>query len=144
MNIYTPNYDDEIIFSLREWCRDNPINVEELGHEKIPAWNKGIPPSEETRLLCSIASKKKVMTDDLRKRISDGSKGKKHSEATKIKMSKSHTGVGLSDTHKKSLSLSLLKTDHPSRKTVTCSHCGKSGAFIIMPRWHFDNCKFKP
>lgn len=26
-------------------------------------------------------------------------------------------------------------------KIVTCPHCGKQGAMIIMPRWHFDNCK---
>ena len=26
-------------------------------------------------------------------------------------------------------------------KKVTCPHCGKQGTALIMPRWHFDNCK---
>lgn len=26
---------------------------------------------------------------------------------------------------------------------VTCPHCGKSGGNKTMPRWHFDNCKYK-
>lgn len=28
-------------------------------------------------------------------------------------------------------------------KPVTCPHCGKVGAMMVMPRWHFDNCKNK-
>lgn len=28
-------------------------------------------------------------------------------------------------------------------KPVTCPHCGKVGAMMVMPRWHFDNCKQK-
>lgn len=26
---------------------------------------------------------------------------------------------------------------------VKCNHCGKEGGSSSMPRWHFDNCKFK-
>lgn len=26
-------------------------------------------------------------------------------------------------------------------KKVTCPHCGTQGTMLIMPRWHFDNCK---
>lgn len=26
---------------------------------------------------------------------------------------------------------------------VKCTHCNKEGAFPIMQRWHFDNCKLK-
>lgn len=32
--------------------------------------------------------------------------------------------------------------EHATRQ-VTCPHCGKQGAMMVMPRWHFDNCKFK-
>jgi hypothetical protein len=28
-------------------------------------------------------------------------------------------------------------------KTIICPHCGKIGQYLIMKRWHFDNCKFK-
>lgn len=31
-------------------------------------------------------------------------------------------------------------SEEKSRK-VTCPHCGKEGSMMIMPRWHFDNCK---
>lgn len=30
--------------------------------------------------------------------------------------------------------------EEKSRKVV-CPHCGKEGSVMIMPRWHFDNCK---
>jgi hypothetical protein len=34
---------------------------------------------------------------------------------------------------------------HSSSKVeVTCPHCGKTGTKLIMARWHFDRCKFKP
>lgn len=26
-------------------------------------------------------------------------------------------------------------------KKSTCPHCGQVGSKIVMPRWHFDNCK---
>ncbi len=29
------------------------------------------------------------------------------------------------------------------QRPVTCPHCGKSGGHKTMPRWHFDNCKYK-
>lgn len=29
---------------------------------------------------------------------------------------------------------------HPK---VACPHCNKSGGYAAMPRWHFNNCKFK-
>lgn len=31
--------------------------------------------------------------------------------------------------------------EEKSKKT-TCPHCGKEGSVMIMPRWHFNNCKF--
>ena len=33
------------------------------------------------------------------------------------------------------------KPDNPNKVQVTCPHCGKVGAKLIMARWHFDNCK---
>lgn len=35
----------------------------------------------------------------------------------------------------------LEKLRQDKTKQVTCPHCGKQGAMMIMPRWHFDNCK---
>lgn len=28
-------------------------------------------------------------------------------------------------------------------KKITCPHCGKEGQMMVMPRWHFDNCRQK-
>lgn len=30
-----------------------------------------------------------------------------------------------------------------SRSTCICPHCGKEGSAVVMPRWHFDNCKHR-
>lgn len=35
------------------------------------------------------------------------------------------------------------KLKEEKTKPVTCPHCGKVGAMMVMPRWHFDNCKNK-
>lgn len=35
------------------------------------------------------------------------------------------------------------KLKEEKTKPVTCPHCGKVGAMMVMPRWHFDNCKQK-
>jgi hypothetical protein len=32
---------------------------------------------------------------------------------------------------------------HPAHNKVTCPHCGRSGAYFNMKRYHFDLCKFK-
>jgi hypothetical protein len=28
-------------------------------------------------------------------------------------------------------------------EVITCPHCGKQGGSCTMPRWHFDNCKYR-
>jgi DNA-directed RNA polymerase subunit M/transcription elongation factor TFIIS len=43
--------------------------------------------------------------------------------------------------------LTEVKREHlriEKSKKVTCPHCGKVGQMMVMPRWHFDNCKLKP
>lgn len=37
----------------------------------------------------------------------------------------------------------LQKLREEKTKQVTCPHCGKQGAIMVMPRWHFDNCRKK-
>jgi hypothetical protein len=63
------------------------------------------------------------------------------SEERKIKFSESRKGKR---NNKRELTvdekLSLAKE---KSRQVICPHCGKQGAMIIMPRWHFDNCKKK-
>lgn len=57
MNIYTPNSYDPFILELKEWCKNNPLNIEELGHEKVDAWNKGVPLSDEWKKNISKSTK---------------------------------------------------------------------------------------
>lgn len=49
----------------------------------------------------------------------------------------------LGKTSKKPPLTSQQKIELTAEKTrqVICPHCSKQGAMMIMPRWHFDNCK---
>jgi len=71
-------------------------------HKGKPAWNKGIPATEET--------KKK-----LRERVPSMS-GKHHSEETKAKLSKSHKGKKFSEETREKMS-KVSKNRHPSEET---------------------------
>lgn len=94
----------------------------------------------------------------------DGSPGRifKHSEETKQKMSKAHTGKKFNDKTKAKMSIAKTKENHPfygkthtddakqrmsaARKgkpkpIVTCPHCNKEGGVSTMKRYHFSNCK---
>ena len=56
-------------------------------------------------------------------------KGKKHSEQTKERMSKSQTIA--------------WKDGKRTMDNIVCPHCGREGKSLIMNRWHFDKCKVK-
>jgi len=64
--------------------------------------------------------------------------GKKHSEESKRKISSGGKGRVVSDEAKQKMS--EAKKGVP-RSKVQCPHCNKIGATGIMQRWHFDNCK---
>lgn len=34
-----------------------------------------------------------------------------------------------------------IKEKFNLRPKLTCPHCGKTGQYTVMHRWHFDNCK---
>ena len=55
---------------------------------------------------------------------------------------------GLSDEEKLAVAKyaaqqSINSPNHNSKKTLTCPHCDKEGTYLIMRRWHMDNCKHK-
>lgn len=52
------------------------------------------------------------------------------------KLGKPHNKRPLTDREKQALR-------EEKTKPITCPHCGKVGAMMVMPRWHFDNCKQK-
>lgn len=145
MSIYTPNSQDEFFIDMRKWMKNNPLTNSDMSCVSIPAWNKGIPNSPETRKLCGIAAKRKVMTDEMRENYRQSKLGEKNpnynkpmSEERKNKLKLSMTGKKLpahSDWHK--------NNDHHTKNVVACPHCNKTGKGMVMQRWHFDNCNQK-
>lgn len=132
MNIY--KLDDDILADLRHYMRN--IEWEPLENTKIPAWNRGIPNSPETRRLCGLAAKRKVITDEMRENYRQSKLGEKNPNyGKKLNRTESHC-ESISKWQKE-------KEDHHAKKVVMCPHCNKNGKFVIMQRWHFNNCKFK-
>lgn len=87
-----------------------------------PAWNRGIPLSEERK----TAHSAKV-------------KGKKYGPQTaehkaNYIAAKKHNGTGGNGGANKGKS-------YPEWETHICPHCNKVGSGNSMKRWHFDNCR---
>lgn len=84
-----------------------------------------------------------------------GLPGTPHTDEAKKKISESHKGKHKSKEHKEKLRLanlgktrsleSISKTADAlrgkSHNIVSCPHCGKTGGYSAMHRWHFNNCK---
>lgn len=73
------------------------------------------------------------------------SKDNKLSIATRDKMSQSKIGNSNSkgreytQEQKSSIQLALKRRNE---QVLTCPHCGESGRYFGMKRWHFNNCKY--
>lgn len=83
-----------------------------------------------------------ITSEETREKMRRAHTGRIHSEETKQKMSESAKG--------RSKSLETISKIKEARKKqvivtvqITCPHCGKTGGNRIMPRYHFNNCKFK-
>lgn len=132
----------------------------------IEPWNKGLPMSEETKKKLSQSKKGFVPWIAGKKGIFIAwNKGKKTSPETRLKQSiakigkqSPRKGVVLSiETIEKmrkakvgKCNLSelgrqaIIKAHKGIKQTlVSCIYCKKSGGVMTMPRWHFDNCKYK-
>ena len=98
-----------------------------------PAWNKGIPISEEQRIKLRNA---KLGTIGNRK-------GKKNSpeHRAKIKAGKASAPKPiLSEAGRNKIILAVRGYKHIQ---ATCIHCRTTGGVTGMARWHFDNCRLK-
>lgn len=88
-----------------------------------PAWNLGIPQTEESKKKRSVALSGRVkppMTEEQKAKISASLKGRKQSPEHGAKKSKNMKGK--------------------KQPILTCPHCGKSGGYT-MHRFHFGKCK---
>jgi hypothetical protein len=108
-----------------------------------PAWNKGIPLSEEQKSKMSASLKGRLHSEETKDKIRSaltGLKRKPMSVEQKAKLSASHKGQFVSESTRQALSLAHKGRKH---RVIKCPHCDKIGGLTVMPRWHFDNCKFK-
>jgi group I intron endonuclease len=64
---------------------------------------------------------------------------KKHKPETIEKMQFAQKGIPKSESHKQSMRLRPQDT-----QILVCTHCGKTGDYKNMKRWHMDNCKNNP
>lgn len=125
-------------------------NTYKLG---IPSWNKGVSPSDDTKVKIS-KSVSKLWEDpfywqrmsNAAKRRPSPMKGKKHTLDTiervrnaKIGVPSPKKGVPLTEEQKNAM------INRVRQELWTCPHCKVSGMnFGAGNRWHFDNCKQKP
>jgi len=107
----------------------------------------------------------RVATKEMKEKLSKANVGKKQSEETKQKRAEALRGQRRTEEQRKKQSeaafnrwvnqtldaeeIRRAKIREARKKQVietiqiTCPHCGKTGGNRIMPRYHFDNCKFK-
>lgn len=79
--------------------------------------------------------------------ISKANLGRKQSQEEKDKRAKSLMGHVVTQETRDKIRLKNLGKKPPMTgkhfAKIECPHCGKIGGLTAMPRWHFDNCKFK-
>lgn len=79
--------------------------------------------------------------------ISKANFGRKQSQEEKDKRAKSLMGHVVTQETRDKIRLKNLGKKPPMTgkhfAKIECPHCGKIGGLTAMPRWHFDNCKFK-
>lgn len=66
-----------------------------------------------------------------------GMLGKTHTDLTKHLISTKLSGKPKSEEH-----IENMKTRPQDTTNLTCEHCGKSGDYKNMKRWHGDRCKY--
>ena len=124
----------------------------------VPASNKGVPMSEETKEKCRQAQlgNKYALgtkhTEQTRANMSAAHKGqacpmkgKKHSPESIEKMRLAHTGKVSKKKGRPITEEQRVKmVESAKANSWTCPHCQKTGfAKGAGNRWHFDNCKLK-
>lgn len=119
--------------------------------QKVGAKHKGKIISDDVRakISASVKASGYCHSPETRKKISDANKGRqntlgfKHSEETKQKMSVAHKGsksrLGQTRSQEEKAKQSAAMKGK-AQAMLTCPHCQKTGG-NAMKRWHFDNCQ---
>ena len=124
-------------------------------HRIAAARRRGIPTgrsgmlgkkhTEETKAKIAAAGLGRVFSDERRKRIgvtkvgNTYRLGKSCSAETREKIAAAQRGIPKSPEQ-----IAKHRETYRRRGTVECPHCGRTGSAIVMPQWHFDNCRKAP
>jgi hypothetical protein len=105
-----------------------PASISNKGVKRGPAWNKGVPMSNEKKELLLKANKGRQISKEHKESISKANKGRVSerkgktfgplSEETKLKLSKANKGKPFSEEHKKSLSKARFKVLQSLKEVV--------------------------
>ena len=107
---------------------------------------KGTPRPKEVRDKIRASNTGKVQSEETRRKRAESRTGFRNSDDTKRKMSESakQRWTNTVDDSERSQKIKAARAKQQIVTVqVTCPHCGKVGGNRIMPRYHFDNCKFK-
>jgi group I intron endonuclease len=103
-----------------------------LGGEGTLGWAKFI--TEDTRKKMSDGQKGKVIPNKVRIKISKTMKGIPKSQETKAKMSASQKGKPKSEEHRQ-------KIHELNTKLYMCPHCNREFNYSKLKQWHLAKCK---
>lgn len=81
----------------------------------------------------------KIPTKEVRKKMSESQKGRRHPEEVKLKISKANIGLKRSEEAKKN-----MKNGCKNKKNIACLYCGKIMDAANAKKYHFDNCPDNP
>jgi hypothetical protein len=164
----TDDPENLIELTVEEHAEAHRKLYEEYGHwqDKI-AWKALSGQIENQDIIRQVQSenmKNRVYTDEIKRNMSEGQKGKKFSEETIQRRREMYTGEGNNfygkkhtEESKKKMRMAAKNRPPISEETkkklseankgkqprVSCPHCSKVGGVSAMKRHHFDNCKEK-
>jgi hypothetical protein len=129
---------DEALAGSYVWVmgRNNDIGHYEPGNVSIISRSQNSSDGGSGRVVDDTTKLKM----SLAKKGSQPMLGKKHSAATRVKLSisaRNRPPVSAEDCAKRS----AVRKGKPEHQE-TCPHCSMQGAMRNMRRWHFDNCKW--
>lgn len=81
-----------------------------------------------------------ILTESTKQKIREKSLGRVVTEKTRHKMSLAHVGKRQTEKQREA-----MRNYNKSRvlPKLECPHCFKTGSYVAMHRWHFDNCRSK-
>ena len=119
------------IFSFLEECEESDLNIKErYWQEFYDVLKSGL-----NCKLTETSDKKGILSFEIKDKISNSLKGKKHTEERILKNKESNTGKKLSKN-----AIEKLKSPKGPHKILECPKCNKKGGSHSMKRYHFDNC----